>query len=333
MSRRQRRALAVITGLCVGGGVIYLVLAAFNPNQVTTDARPLVSRGGTELTGSQLMVRAVDREDPRLNGRVFVVRDGRPQQLAGRELACERVYFAGGRGLCLATAETGVSYQATIFDPSLRPLKQLRLAGLPSRARVSSDGRLGAMTVFVNGHAYLGSGGFSTTTTIVDMRTGNQLSNLESFEVIKGGRQFDAADFNFWGVTFARDSNRFYATLRTSGHYYLVEGDLRQRTMRVLRDGVECPSLSPDGTRIAYKSRIGDENRWRVKVLDLDTLSAHPVADRRPIDDQVEWLDNATLVYSDGFDVYTVSADGRGVPRMVLRDASSPVSLAAPAAH
>lgn len=327
MSRARRRALAAIAALCVGGGAIYLVVAALNPNSVTTDARPLASGAATELAGSQLMVRAVDRDDPRLNGRVFVVKGGHPRRLAGDELACERVYFAAGRGLCLATAETGVSYEATIFDSSLRPLRQLPLAGVPSRARVSDDGRYGAMTVFVNGHAYLGSGGFSTTTTIVEMRSGRDLGNLESFEVSKDGKPFDAPDFNFWGVTFARDPNRFYATLRTNGHYYLVEGDLRRRSMRVLRDRVECPSLSPDGTRIAYKSRIGNENRWRLKVLDLDTLAAHPVAERRPIDDQVEWLDDSTLVYSDGLDVYTVAADGSGAPRMVLRDATSPVSL------
>jgi hypothetical protein len=329
VSRRQGRALALVAGICVAGAVGYLILAVLNPAQVTSDARPLAAGGVTELTGSQLMVRAVDRDDPRLNGRVFVVKGGKPRQLAGGELPCERVYFAGGRGLCLATAETGVSYEATIFDSSLRPLKRLPLAGLPSRARVSSDGRYGAMTVFVNGHAYLNAGGFSTATTIVDMRNGQQLGSLENFEVIKDGKPFESADFNFWGVTFAVDPNRFYATLRTGGHYYLVEGNLPAQTMRVLRDGVECPSLSPDGTRIAYKSRIGDENRWQLKVLDLDTLSARSVAERRSIDDQVEWLDDATLVYSDGFDVFTISADGTGAPRRVLRNASSPVALAA----
>jgi hypothetical protein len=329
VSKRRRWALAAIAALCVGGGGLYLVLAALDPNEVTTDARPLAGAGGTELAGSQLMVRAVDRDDPRLNGRVFVVKDGHPQQLAGRELACERVYFAGGRGLCLATAESGIDYEATIFDSSLRPLERLSIGGVPSRAQVSSDGRYGAMTVFVNGHAYLSAGGFSTETTIVDMRTGRSLGSLESFEVSKDGEPFDAVDFNFWGVTFAEDPNRFYATLRTGGHYYLVEGDVRQRTMRVLRDRVECPSLSPDGTRIAYKSRIGNENRWHLEILDLDTLRAHPVAERRPIDDQVEWLDDHTLIYSDSFDVYTVAADGSGAARLVLRDASSPVALAA----
>ena len=82
--------------------------------------------------------------------------------------------------------------------------------------------------------------------------------------------------------------------------------------MRVLRDGVECPSLSPDGKRIVFKSRIGSKTRWRLKVLDLATLTDHPVAETRSIDDQAEWLDDDTLVYSDGVNVYTVSADGGG---------------------
>jgi hypothetical protein len=326
LSRQRKWALAAIVALCVGGGAIYLIVASLNPSPVTTDARPLAG-DGAQLAGSQLLVRAVDRNDPRLNGRIFVVKDGRPQQLGGEELACERVYFAAGHGLCLSTAETGIDYTATFFDSSLKPLHELPIAGLPSRARVSPDGRYGAITVFVNGHAYLSNGGFSTVTTIVDMYSGRELANLESFAVSEDGHPVDAVDFNFWGVTFAKDSNRFYATLRTKGHYYLVEGNVRQRTMRILRDRVECPSLSPDGTRIAYKSRIGDENRWRLKVLDVATLRAHPVAEKRAIDDQVEWLDDSTLIYSDGLDVYTVPADGGGAPRLVVRDATSPVSL------
>lgn len=323
MSPGRRRALVAIVVLCVGGGALYIFLAALDPNPVSTGARP---SAGADLAGAQLMVRAVDRDDPALNGRVFSVAGGEPRQLGG-ELDCARVYVAGGRGLCLARSASGVEYEAVVLDDALQPTHRLELAGLPSRARVSSDGRYGAMTVFVNGHEYLGAGGFSTATTIVDLRTGREVGNLEDFEVLDDGRRIEAADFNFWGITFAADPDRFYATLRTGAHYYLVEGSVNRRRLRVLRDGVECPSLSPDGTRIAFKSRIGEEDRWRLKVLDLDTLRAHPVAEERSIDDQPEWLDAATLVYSDGRDVFTVPADGSGAPRLVIRDASSPVSL------
>jgi WD40-like Beta Propeller Repeat len=324
LDRRRRNLLVVITVACVVAGAAYVIAAG--PNDLTTDARPQGDAGS--LGDARLMVRGVEGSDPRLNGSVFLVKDGRPEHPPGSKLTCERVYYAGGRGLCMAIGASGVDYQATVFDSSFRPVHEFALTGLPSRARVSSDGRYGAMTVFVAGHAYLGSsGGFSTTTTIVDMHSGEQLGQLEQFHVTRGGKPFDAVDFNFWGVTFARDSDRFYATLATGPHHYLVEGSVRDRSMRVLRDGVECPSLSPDGKRIAFKSRIGSKTRWRLKVLDLATLSDHPVAEHRSIDDQVEWLDDDTLVYSDGVNVYTVPADGGGVPRRILRNATSPVRL------
>ena len=97
--------------------------------------------------------------------------------------------------------------------------------------------------------------------------------------------------------------------------------------MRVLRDGVECPSLSPDGKRIAFKSRIEGTNRWHIHVLDVATLADHPVAEKRSIDDQVEWLDDDTLVYSDEKNVYTVPADGSGEAEILVKNASSPVAL------
>ena len=329
MSRRVWRAIVAVAALCLVGVVVYLVTGPSDPSGEPAIAQPVDTVGApTEIDGSQLMVRAVDRHNPLANGRVFVIEAGHPRQLAGPELDCERVYYAAGRGLCLATAETDSGYQATIFTSSLGTLYTLALGGLPSRARVSADGRYGAMTAFVNGHAYLEDGGYSTETTIVDMRTGEVVANLETFDVSKDGEPFHAVDFNFWGVTFAADSNRFYATLRSGDHYYLVEGDVAAHTMRVIRNHVECPSLSPDGTRIAYKSRLGHQNLWRLKVLDLATMQAHPVAEDRPIDDQVEWLDDDTLVYSNGLDVYTLPADGSGAPRLVVANAVSPVSLA-----
>jgi hypothetical protein len=327
MDSRSKKTLAVIVVLCVVGAGAYIAVAALGPSQTTTDARP---SAGAVLAHTDLMVRAVDPSDPRLNGRVYVLDDGRVRKEQG-DLACERVYFAAGRGICMGVASSGVDYEASIFNSKLQPLHEVSLTGLPSRARVSSDGRYGAMTVFVSGDSYLSSPtAFSTRTTILDMASGEQVGQLEQFEVSKDGKPFDAVDFNFWGVTFdPRDSDRFYATLGTGGVHYLVEGSVRGKSMRVLRDGVECPSLSPDGKQIAFKSRLGDGARWRLRVLDVATLADHAVAEDRSIDDQVEWLDNDTLAYSDERNVYTVPADGSGEPGLLVKDATSPVRLVA----
>jgi hypothetical protein len=328
MDRRSREILAALAVLCVVVGGGYVAVAAFGPSETTTDARP---EAGAVLAHTELMVRAVDPNNPRLNGRVFVVEGGRIRR-GSQGLVCERVYYAAGAGICMGVAASGVDYTASLFDSKLHPTHTISLTGLPSRARVSPDGRYGAMTVFVTGDSYLESPtAFSTRTTIVEMDSGRQLGQLEQFDVTKDGEPFDAVDFNFWGVTFARDSNRFYATLGTGGDHYLVVGSIRDRSMRVLREGVECPSLSPDETRIAYKSRLGEQSRWRLRVLELATLADHAVAETRSIDDQVEWLDDETLAYSDGTNVYTAPADGGGGAALLVRNATSPVRFVPPA--
>lgn len=325
MDNRSKKILVAIVALCVVGAAVYIAVAALGPNQTTTEAKP---RAGAVLAHSDLMVRAVDPKEPTLNGRVYVLDDGRLRKQSG-ELACERVYFAAGHGICMGVAPSGVEYTASVFNSKLQREHTITLTGLPSRTRVSPDGRYGAMTVFVTGDSYLSSPtAFSTRTTILDMASGKQVGQLEQFEVEKDGKPFDAVDFNFWGVTFdPDDSDHFYATLGTGGDHYLVEGSVSEESMTVLREGVECPSLSPDGKQIAYKSRIGNEARWRLRVLDVATLDDHAVAEERSIDDQVEWLDNDRLVYSDGRNVYTVPADGSGASAVLVRDATSPVRL------
>jgi WD40-like Beta Propeller Repeat len=326
MDSRSKRILAVLVVLCVVAGGAYVAVAALGPSQTTTDARP---EAGAVLAETDLMVRAVDPSNPRLNGRVYEIDGGKVRQGSG-DLACERVYYAAGHGICMGVAPSGVDYDATLFGSKMQPVHKIALTGFPSRARVSADGRYGAMTVFVSGDSYLEApSAFSTRTTIVDMKSGRQLGQLEQFDVTKDGKPFDAVDFNFWGVTFAADPNRFYATLGAGDHHYLVEGDVRSRSMKVLRDGVECPSLSPDGKQIAFKSRIG-ENRWRLRVLNVATLQDHAVDEARSIDDQVEWIDTNTLAYSDGNNVYTAPADGSGPARLLVRDATSPVRLSRP---
>jgi hypothetical protein len=242
------------------------------------------------------------------------------------DLVCERVYFAGGRGLCLISEQRPLrsEYVAKIFGPDFKVRHEVPLTGLVSRARVSSDGRYGATTVFLLGHSYRDDS-FSTQTNLIDMASGKLVAdNLEDFAVFRNGEQIRARDFNFWGVTFARDSNRFYATLATGGRTYLVQGDVRAQQMHVLRENVECPSLSPDNKRIAYKKRVGP--LWRLSVLDLRTMKETPLAETRSIDDQVEWLDNGHILYG-FYGVLKVRADGRGRPEKLLSDARSPAVI------
>lgn len=272
-------------------------------------------------------------------GRVAAVPLGDPAAArAFTGLACERVAFSGGRGLCL-TAERGVAtrYAALVFDAGFRVTGRIELPGLPSRARVAPDGRLGAVTVFVSGDSYA-PGTFSTRTTLVDLQAVETLADLESFRVSRDGAPVDAVDRNFWGVTFARESDRFYATLSTGGRLALVEGSVSQRSARVLRDDVECPSLSPDGTRVAFKRRTGGlfaPLAWRLHVLDLRTGRALALAETRSVDDQVEWLGDAALLYglpdesggSARSSVWRVPADGTGAPALLVSGAWSPSSV------
>lgn len=323
-SRNGRILLGIVAGcLLIGAG--YVIAATLGPDETTTEARPRVAKA--VLADAHLMVRAVDPANPRLNGRVYEIDGGKVRRRSG-DLACERVYYAGGHGICMGVAPSGVDYRAQVFDSRLRPVDEFALTGFPSRARVSADGRYGATTVFVSGDSYLQApSAFSTRTVILDLDSGERVGQLEQFDVTRDGKPFDAVDFNFWGVTFVPgDSNRYYATLGTGGSHYLVEGDIAARSMRVLRDGVECPSLSPDGGQIVYKSRI-DSEHWRLRVLDVKTLADHAIAETRSIDDQVEWLDDQNLAYGFEDDLYTVAADGGGEPQLLVRNANSPVRL------
>ena len=104
------------------------------------------------------------------------------------------------------------------------------------------------------------------------------------------------------------------------------------------KDGIECPSLSPDNTRLAFKKRVAGTGlpKWRLYVLDLATLVESSVAETRFIDEQVEWLDDRHIMYSQPdplgqspavSEVWKVAADGSGQPSRVLREASTPIVL------
>jgi hypothetical protein len=331
--RARWRALVFLLVLagCIAGSGIYLGLAYSRAHRSAPPAGVRVVTGASlaAAAGPQLLFRNAIPD--RTFGELAVAPLAHPDGTrAVARLRCDRVDYAHGRGLCLTSSGTWPTtrYVAQIFDARFTVLKTVALTGIPSRTRISADGRLGATTVFVNGDSYA-PGNFSTRTTIIDLHAGRILANLEDFAVTRDGATFANANFNFWGVTFARDDNRFYATLGSGARTYLVQGDLRRRTLRVIHDHVECPSLSPDGTRIAFKRSLASHGSWRLYVLDLRTLRETALSEPRSVDDQVEWIDDEHISYWLRSDTWILRADGTGSARRLLTDASSAVVVGA----
>jgi hypothetical protein len=251
-----------------------------------------------------------------------------PRQIA--PLSCERVHYAAGWGVCMVTDESRmpVRYTAFTFNRAFVKGPPIALTGPPIRARISPDGRRAALTVFERGHSYADEE-FSTRTIVVDTASGRQIADLEDFAVEKDGRPLKSVDFNFWGVTFTRDGDRFYATLKTKGQKYLVKGSVDARRVAVVHSDVECPSLSPNESLIVFKKPLETEIGWRLHVLDLATGAERPLNQtRKSIDDQVDWFDDEHVVYhdsaSEGTGIWVLSIDGVTPPKLLLTNGYSP---------
>ncbi len=244
----------------------------------------------------------------------------------GMGLACQRFYAAGGTAVCLKprTAVTPMS-TALILDDRLRVQKEFDFGGVPNRARVSASGRMVSWTVFVTGDDYATTD-FSTRTGFYDREDDFLVKSMEDVGLYIDGQLRDPADVNYWGLSFAEDDNTFYVTVSTGGTTYLGKGDLATWTVRTLRTNAECPSLSPDETRIVFKKRVrpGADAPWRLSVLDLSTMKETPLAETRSVDDQAAWVDDQTVSYAVDGGVWEVPASGAGAPRSVAPGASSP---------
>ncbi|MFC8682188.1 hypothetical protein ACFT30_11755 [Microbacterium ureisolvens] len=251
------------------------------------------------------------------------------------DAACDRVDATEDDFVCLRT-ERGIvpSYSATLYTNDGEELAQWPLSGIPSRARFSPDGTLIATTAFVTGHSYAAVG-FSTETTVHAL-DGRDFGNMEDYTLLIDGVPVAPVDRNYWGITFVDDTT-FYATagLTTSGETYLVKGDLATRTLTAIAADVECPSLSPDGTRIAFKrvtAGSGPAVHWTPAIMDLATGDVQVLdAETRNVDDQIAWLDDQTILYglpredtAGDTDVWSLPADGSGEPQLFIEHAWSP---------
>lgn len=246
------------------------------------------------------------------------------------DLVCDRVDAVVDGASCLRTKRGVVtSFEAEFVDSSWRPVRTWPLAGIPSRTRVSDDGALVASTSFVTGHSY-NTTSFSTQTEIQAV-DGEGYGNIEHFTLLVDGRPTNPPDRNIWGVTFAEDGT-FFATAASGslGKTWLVRGDPTARTLSALRENAECPSLSPDRTRIAYKKDVGGKH-WSIAVLDLATGDERVLGESRSVDDQIEWLDDDTLLYGmprgdepGVTDVWAIGTDPATAPTLFIPQAWSP---------
>jgi hypothetical protein len=324
MRRRKSRRMifAAVLALSIAGATAYVGLAALRTG---ADEEGFAGPSGLRDEPHVVFQSVRGHSGGNTYARVALAPLDEPsRRRVTTRLSCERVYFAASRGLCLVSRQglLQAGYKATITGPNFKRRHEFRLTGIPSRARISPDGRYGAVTAFVTGHSYAADN-FSTQTVLIDMARGTVLADLEKdFTVVRNGKRIEDIDFNFWGVTFTGTTGRFYATLKTGDETYLLEGDVGARRARVIHENVECPSISPDDTRVAYKKWLGD--RWRLHVLDLATMQETALAEERSVDDQVEWLDEDHILYGLSPDTWMVAADGGGAPRKFLSKALSP---------
>jgi hypothetical protein len=324
----------LVTGIVIASGVyVYLVLTEAPPTgpvRVVDDGlRPAVANLRREAhLAFRNMAPGPDY------GRLAFVPLARREERLVTYLSCNRLHFTMATGFCLTIARDPAGFRGYLLDEGLGIRHTLELPGMPSRTRIAADGRLAAYTVFVAGDSYLAEG-LSTRTRIVDIASSAVVGDLETFTVTRDDRPMQAVDFNFWGVTFARDASRFYATLGTGGRILLVEGDASARTMRVIAEDIECPSLSPDEKHIAFKKKFGAglDAWWQPAVLNLETMQLRQLSESQHMDDQIEWLDEGHILYAVSHsisaalrraDVWTVAIDGASPPSLFLPDAESP---------
>jgi len=335
--RTIRLAVFGVLVLLTGAGVTWTVVRSVADEQQRRTPTPATTRDqvadlGTVLDAPHIVFRSTAL-GPTYGTLTVVPLSDPGGGRASSGLSCERVHASRTGGICLQ-ADRGMTttYRGLLLDAGLRPARELALSGEPVRTRMSADGSRAASTVFVSGHSYA-TVGFVTEAVVYDIADGRSFGNLEKeFTTFVDGEKVTAADLNVWGVTFPPGSNptTFYATVATGGRTWLARGDLTKRTLTALVEDAECPSVSPDGRKVAYKKRAGSPVRWRFHVLDLQTMKETAVAEKRSVDDQVEWLDDDRLLYglpregTGESDVWVVPADGTGAPAVLVPDAWSP---------
>ena len=240
ITRTRLVALIVICVLAIAAAATYFAFARSSADTQMSSA-PVVATS-SDLDSLLAADRVVFRSTAlgTSYGRLSVVALDDPSgERVVLDSNCERVYATATDGVCI-TAERGIvaKYGITELNARLAPENSSDLVGLPSRARISTDGSLIATTTFITGHSYAETS-FSTE-TIIRRDTGEIVGNLEDFTATVDDQPFTAVDRNYWGVTFV-DDDAFYVTAASTslGKTWLMTGSLSERAMTSVRPDAE----------------------------------------------------------------------------------------------
>ena len=252
------------------------------------------------------------------------------------ELECERLDLNENGGICLdADNGLGGGGRGLILDAGLNPTTRFGI-NLPSRAAASPDGEVVAWTGFAVGHSYLQAGEFATTTQLIEVERGigaNLETGFATFDI--NGEAVNDETRNFWGVTFV-DNDRFYATLGIGEDTSIVQGTISTSRLQVIHENATCPEISPDGSTIVAKERR-EGDHFQVIAIDVETGERRDIAETRSVEDQVEFLDNDTIIYGlpnetegteaqPAWDVWALDLNG-GTPQLIIPFADSPAAI------
>lgn len=330
--RQRVIALVAVGVVLVGGTTAYLLLSRARQDEAARTAPPQSTVSLARVEAGPRIVFRNTAIGPAY-GRVAMVSLADPAgPRALTTTSCDRVFVARRTTLCLAS-DPGVvtTYSARTFVEDGGPGQDLPLTGIPSRARLSDDAKLAATTSFVSGDSY-SAVSFSTRTIVSELGTARHV-DLETFRLVHQGKVIAPSDRNYWGVTFAKDDDAFYVTVKFAKTTWLASGRLSTRTIQTVRPDAECPSLSPDGTKVAYK-KLGARGPgdWRLAVMDVATGKEVSLTEQHSVDDQVEWLDDHQVLYglpgvgshAAETNIWVVPADGTGAPRLLIAKAWSP---------
>lgn len=303
---------------------------ATSPTTVSGDVAPAPVGTGVFEAGELVFVSRVPGDDYGTLGAI-----GSDGKRRSYDLECARAYAAAGVLLCLESAgmfvPAGTATVRSVSDETFPEIWQ-RPSGLPSRARVTPDGSQLAFTGFVAGHSYLQIGEFSTETIVATPTTRG--IRAEHLEVASDEPRFGAIDGNWWGVSFEPGATSALLTYGTGPSIEIMRADLNTTTVAPL--GIEggCPSVSPSGRYVVVKRPDARIDAPLALILhDLETGEEQLLNEPRFVDDQVEWLDDDTILYAlprdneliqPVFDIWALDIGADAVATMVVPYADSP---------